>query len=198
MDEQKKYDIIYTDPPWQYKGAEFLAEKSILNGKDNFHYPTMSQDELKAIDVPSLAADNCLMFMWVVSPKLDEGIELLKHWGFKYCTVAFIWHKQKTNPGAYSLSSVEMCIVGKHGKIPTPRGARNIKQFLSLPRGKHSQKPLEVRRRIEKMFPTQSKLEMFARCASNGWDLWGNELDNDIDLEEGGRKTFEGYNKYFE
>ncbi len=88
--------------------------------------------------------------------------------------------------------------MGKHGKIPTPRGARNIKQFLSLPRGKHSQKPLEVRRRIEKMFPTQSKLEMFARCASNGWDLWGNELDNDIDLEEGGRKTFEGYNKYFE
>ena len=96
------------------------------------------------------------------------------------------------------MSSVEMVIVGRKGNIPTPRGARNIKQFLSLPKGKHSQKPHEIRRRIEQMFPTQNKLEMFARCASDGWDLWGNELDNDIDLPDSGRRTFEGLENYFE
>ncbi len=177
---------------------EFLGKKSLLDGKDNFHYPTMSQDELKAIDVQSLCAENCIMFMWCVSPKLDEAIELLKYWGFKYCTIGFVWDKQKTNPGAYTMSAVEICIIGRKGNIPTPRGVRNVKQFLSLPRGKHSQKPLEIRNRIERMFPEQSKLEMFARSTTKGWDVYSNELENDTDLKDDGRKTFDGLEKYFE
>lgn len=188
----KKYEIIYTDPAWQYSSSDTLAEKSLLNQNDNFHYPTMPLEDIKAIDVPSLCDDNCLMFMWVVSPMLDDGIELLKHWGFDYNTIAFCWYKQKTNPGYYTMSSIELCIVGKKGKIPEPRGARNIKQFLSQGRGKHSEKPSQIRTRIEQMFPTQNKLEMFARTASDDWDIWGNELDTDIDLEVEQRNVFEG------
>lgn len=194
----KQYDIIYTDPPWQYNSSDNLAKTSLLNKDENFHYPTMSLDKLKNIDVQSLAKPDCLMFMWVVNPMLDDGIELLKHWGFNFATVGFVWDKQKVNPGYYTMSSIEMCIIGKKGKIPEPRGERNIRQFLSLTRGKHSAKPHEVRTRIERMFPEQSKLEMFARTASDGWHLWGNDIINpdDIGIDVTTRNTFDGMDDF--
>ena len=80
------------------------------------------------------------------------------------------------------MSQVEICIVGKKGRIPKPRGLRNIRQFLSKMRGKHSEKPTEVRERIEKMFPVQSKIELFARTRHVGWDSWGNEVECDVQL----------------
>ncbi len=194
----KKYDIIYCDPPWQYNSSDNLGKTSLLNKDENFHYPTMPLDKIKEIDVQSLCADNCLMFIWLVNPMLDDGIDLLKHWGFTFATVGFVWQKQKTNPGYYTMSSIEMCIIGKKGKIPTPRGARNVKQFLSMPRGKHSQKPHEVRSRIEQMFPIQNKIEMFAREKNAGWDVWGNEFDNDVELHETNRNLFHKFEDYFE
>lgn len=178
----KKYEIIYADPPWQYKSKENLAKKSILNGKLDSHYKTMTIAELKQLPMNNISDENCMLFMWVVSPMLDDGINLMKSWGFKYSTIAFIWHKQRVNPGHYTMSECEICIVGKRGKIPTPRGARNVRQFLSEKSGRHSAKPEEIRRRIEQMFPTQNKLEMFARQHPEGWDVWGDEVENSIDL----------------
>ena len=89
--------------------------------------------------------------MWSSSPHLDQAIELLKAWGFAYSTIAFVWDKQRVNPSFYTMSQCEICIVGKKGKIPQPRGVRNIRQFVSEMRGKHSAKPAEVRKRIELM-----------------------------------------------
>ena len=76
--------------------------------------------------------------MLIVKPKVELGIEVLKSWGFTYVTIAFIWHKQRTNPGYYTMSECEICVVGKKGKIPNPRGSRNERQFLSELRTKHS------------------------------------------------------------
>lgn len=115
-------------------------------------------------------------------PDVKEGIEVMEAWGFKYATIAFIWHKQRTNPGHYTMSECEICLVGKRGTIPTPRGARNVRQFLSEMRGKHSAKPNEIRTRIETMFPTQNKVELFARKNVLGWDAWGNECENSITI----------------
>jgi N6-adenosine-specific RNA methylase IME4 len=179
---KNKYNIIYADPAWEYNTKECLAKTSILNGEINTHYNTLTMDGLKSLNVESLADDDCLLFIWVVSPMLDEGIEVLKSWGFKYATIAFIWHKQKTNPGHYTMSECEICLVGKRGRIPTPRGARNVRQFLSEMRGKHSAKPIEIQKRIELMFPTQNKLEMFARNKREGWHSWGNEVVSDVVL----------------
>lgn len=178
----KKYEIIYADPAWQYKTKESLAKTSILNGELNTHYGTMTIAELGGLPLKSISDKNSMLFMWVVSPMLDDGIELMKKWGFKYSTIAFIWHKQRANPGHYTMSECEICLVGRRGKIPTPRGARNVRQFLSEMRGRHSAKPTEIRKRIEAMFPTQTKLEMFARHSADGWDVWGNEVENSIDL----------------
>ena len=74
------------------------------------------------------------------------------------------------------MSQCELCLVFKHGKIPAPRGARNVRQLVSEPRGRHSAKPEEVRRRIEAMFPTQRKIELFARAPATGWTAWGLEV----------------------
>lgn len=178
----KKYQIIYADPAWQYKSKECLAKKSILNGKLNSHYPTMDIKDIKNLPVGEVADENCLLFLWVVSPMLDDCIDVLKSWGFKYSTIGFVWYKQKTNPGSYTMSECEICLIGKKGNIPSPRGLRNIRQFLSEQKTKHSSKPQEIRNRIYKMFPTQNKVELFAREKVEGWDSWGNEVESDINL----------------
>ena len=140
----------------------------------------MDLTRLKLLNVAEHCEKDCLLFMWATSPHLDQAIELLKSWGFQWATVGFVWDKQRVNPGFYTMSQVELCLIGKRGKIPSPRGARNIRQFVSEMRGDHSAKPAEVRKRIEQMFPTQKKLELFAREKVPGWDSWGNEIESDV------------------
>ena len=82
----------------------------------------------------------------------------------------------KHNPGRYTLSYCELCLLFKRGRIPQPRGARNVSQLIRTPRKKHSEKPKEALERIEKMFPTQNKIELFARYRHNNWDAWGLEV----------------------
>ena len=179
-----KYSVIYCDPPWDYKGQKQHNGKG---GKDTGgaikHYDTVTLKDLKGLNVHTICEDDCLMFMWTSSPHLDQAIDLMQAWGFKYATIAFVWDKQKVNPGFYTMSQCEICLVGKKGKIPQPRGARNVRQFISEMRGKHSEKPTAVRDRITEMFPTQKKIELFARNKTDGWDFWGNEVDCDVDLE---------------
>ncbi len=79
------------------------------------------------------------------------------------------------NPGHYTLSQCELCLVFRRGRIPTPRGSRNERQLVAAPRGAHSEKPAEVRRRIERMFPGQKKIELFARTRAPGWEAWGRD-----------------------
>ena len=117
--------------------------------------------------------------MWATSPHLDQAIELGKAWGFKWATVAFVWDKQRSNPGFYTLSECELCLVFKKGRIPQPRGLRNIRQLVSVKRTNHSTKPEEVRENIESMFPKQKKIELFARTRIKGWDAWGLEINPD-------------------
>jgi N6-adenosine-specific RNA methylase IME4 len=140
----------------------------------------MTLEELKKLDIPSITDNNALLFMWSSSPHLPQAIELMNAWGFEYKTIAFVWDKQKVNPGYYTMSQVEICLVGKKGNIPSPRGTRNERQFLSSLRGRHSEKPSEVRDRITRMFPEQKKVELFARQKVDGWDCWGNEVETNI------------------
>lgn len=181
---EKKYDIIYADPPWDYGGkmqfdkTSASAEKmdwsrNIFISSANFKYPTLKLKELKKIPLLEIANDDCLLFMWVTNPHLAQGIDLGLSWGFEYRTVAFVWDKMVHNPGKYTLSYCELCLVFKRGRIPSPRGTRNEKQLLRAPRGDHSVKPSEVRDAIERMFPTQEKIELFARNRPEKWDVWG-------------------------
>ena len=170
------YEIIYADPPWDYKGQlQHAGVGSEDTGGAVRHYPTVVLDDLMKLDVPSIAADDSLLFLWATSPHLDQAIELGKVWGFAWATVAFVWDKVRVNPGFYTMSQCELCLVFKRGKIPRPRGIRNARQLVTVKRGPHSAKPEEVRRRIEAMFPSQRKVELFARCRMSGWEPWGLE-----------------------
>jgi N6-adenosine-specific RNA methylase IME4 len=177
----KKYQIIYSDPPWSYQASQFNnTDNSKTSTGAEAHYKTMKTKELKQTftkRIKEICDQDCLLFMWTSSPHLEEALELGVHWGFKYITVAFVWHKQKPNVGYYTMSECELCLLFKKGKIPTPRGSRNTRQFLSELRREHSRKPDEIRNRITSMFPTQNKLEMFARNNTKGWDVFGHETD---------------------
>lgn len=191
---KEKYEIIYADPPWDYggkmqydktciKSENINFKKKIFISSAAFKYPTLKLSELKFLNVPEIAAEDCLLFMWTTGPQLAKSIELGSAWGFEYRTVAFVWDKKIHNPGRYTLSQTEFVLVFKKGKIPTPRGERNIRQFLSVPRGKHSEKPEEVILGITKMFPQQKKIELFARKNYIGWDNWGLEIpDNKVEI----------------
>lgn len=181
---EKKYDIIYADPPWDYNGkmqfdksgrkdVNLNWNNNIFISAANFKYPTLTTKEMKLIPILEIAKDDCLLFMWVTNPHLAQGIELGKAWGFEYRTVAFVWDKMSHNPGQYTVSYCELCLVFKRGRIPTPRGAINIKQLIRVPRREHSEKPIEVSKSIELMFPSQKRIELFARHKPKNWDVWG-------------------------
>ncbi|WP_419842041.1 MT-A70 family methyltransferase [Candidatus Poriferisodalis sp.] len=172
------FDILYADPPWDYKGQ---LQHNGPGGQDSGgavrHYPTVRLGDLKRLQVRDIAANNSLLFMWATNPHLDQAIELGKAWGFAWATVAFVWDKQRISPGFYTMSQCELCLVFKRGRIPRPRGARNVRQLVQEERQAHSAKPDEVRRRIDAMFPEQSKIELFARsCTERGWATWGLEV----------------------
>ena len=177
----KKYGIIYIDPPWEYKKSRAILDtrkKYKGSSKADDHYPTMSLTELKKLLINEMLEDNALVFMWTTGPLLKRSIRLGTTWGLQYATIGFVWDKQQVNPGNYTMSQIELCLIFKKGAIPTPRGARNVKQFLSQERREHSRKPDEVRRRIDEMFPDLKKLEMFARSMpDNDWDAYGNEVN---------------------
>jgi N6-adenosine-specific RNA methylase IME4 len=179
----KKYQIIYADPPWKAPTKECIAKKSTITDNASFHYPAMTTKQICELPIEKITDRDCLLFLWVRSPMLEDGLIVGKKWGFVYRTVAFIWHKQRINPGHYTLSECEICLVFKKGKIPK-KAVHNIKQFLSEKRTTHSTKPMEIRKRIEQMFPTQNKIELFARQKTDGWDVWGNEVESDINLNE--------------
>ena len=174
-----KFDVLYVDPPWDYKGQ---LQHNGAGGSDTGgavrHYPTVPAVEMATWRVGDvLAAENALLFLWATSPHLDQAIALGEAWGFKWATVAFVWDKCKVNPGFYTMSQYELCLVMKRGKIPDRGGgSRSVRQSVVEERARHSAKPDEVRRRITEMFPQARKLEMFARSNQvDGWTTWGLE-----------------------
>ena len=185
-----KYNIIYADPPWEY------GSKSAVNNssggeikKLSEHYQSMSITDIKNIPVKDITMDDACCFMWVTDSHLEEGIEVMKSWGFKYKTVAFVWVKT-TNKGNFcknvapwTLKSTELCLFGTKGKMTKYKQNNSVESLVFAERFKHSQKPEEVRKRIESLFGDLPKVELFARKASEGWDTIGNDIDG-MDIKE--------------
>ena len=189
-----KYQVIYADPPWDYGGKMQYDKSSIkdlnIGFKKNifissaaFKYPTLNLKDLLKLNVGSITEKDCILFMWTTGPQLSNSILLGEGWGFEYKTVAFVWNKMVHNPGRYTLSQTEFVLAFKKGKFPTPRGARNIRQLIESTRTNHSEKPIQVIEGITKMFPSQNKIELFARNNFMGWDNWGLEIpDSKIEI----------------
>ncbi len=145
--QPKRYGAILLDPAWQFK----VWNKDTGNGRSaESHYKTMTLDDMKALPLQKLMADDCAVFMWAVMPMLPEALELGKAWGLEYKTCAFAWAK-----------------VNKRA---------SVRQLIVSAIRKHSQKPDDTHQRIEQLVDG-AYLELFARERRNGWDVIGNEID---------------------
>lgn len=170
----KKYDIIYADPPWRYNNRR-------CNGACENHYETMKIKDICDLPVKNLCSDNCVMFLWTTYPMLQEAFKLIESWGFKYKTIGFQWIKQNKSGNGYffglgrwTRGNSECCLIATKGK---PKRINNsVSQLIVSPIQSHSKKPDETREKIVELMGDLSRIELFARQSTKGWDVWGNEV----------------------
>jgi len=175
-----KYSIIYADPPWKY-------EDNRCQGACERHYATLSNKRICELPVNKLAAENSVLFLWATYPMLKEAFEVIDSWGFTYKTIAFQWVKLNKSGNGYFLglgrwsrSNTEPCLLAVKGK--PKRVSASVRQLITSPLRRHSQKPDETRDRIVELVGDLPRLELFAREKIDGWDSWGNEVKNNIKL----------------
>jgi N6-adenosine-specific RNA methylase IME4 len=181
----KKYNIIYADPPWQFTSVKTGGK---MNSGAAAKYAVMSLDQLKALDVADLCEKDCVLVMWYVSSQPQEALDLVKAWGFTLKNMnAFIWRKLSTNliphfgMGYWTRAGAECALIAVRGKPKAE--CRSIRQVRDEPVGEHSEKPAIFRDDIVKLCGDLPRLEMFARVAAPGWDVFGNEVDNSVHID---------------
>lgn len=174
----KKYNIIYADPAWSYNDKR--TGKRISGGAIN-HYKTMNIEDIKSLPIKEISCENCMLFLWVTFPNLQEGLDTIKSWGFKYKTLGFSWiktNKKNGKPffgiGYYTKSNCEICLIGVKGR--PIKQSNYVSSVVISPREEHSKKPNEVREKIVELCGDIPRIELFARQYADGWDCWGNEV----------------------
>tara|TARA_R110001592_G_scaffold622_1_gene3256 strand:- start:108 stop:647 length:540 start_codon:yes stop_codon:yes gene_type:complete len=173
----KKYNIIYSDPAWTFKNWNKDQEKVLRK----VPYATMKDEDIKNLPVKNITDNNCILFLWVTYPKLLDGIETIKSWGFEYKTCGFSWIKKnkKSNSlfmgmGYWTRSNNEICLLATKGK--PKKISSSVHQVVYEPIREHSRKPDCVRNRIVELCGDLPRIELFARQKTDGWDAWGNEV----------------------
>ena len=170
----KKYKIIYADPAWSYKGQ-------MMNSSVTDHYSVMNLKDICNLPVKQIADEDCVLFMWVTLPKLNEFMEVVKSWGFEYKSTAFVWCKKNKKSdsfflglGRWTRANPEICILATKGK--PKRLSNSVRQLQVFPIEKHSKKPDKFKDLILELVGDLPRIELFARQKTEGWDSWGNEV----------------------
>lgn len=173
----KKYSVIYADPPWDFKNWSYTGE--VKNAK--IHYPCMSIKDICEIPVSNIADDDCVLLMWTTDPMLEKSFDVIKSWGFTYKTMGFVWAKtNKTNLGFFqglgywTRANPEYCLLATKGK--PKRISNDVNTLVVSDRREHSRKPDEMYAHIEKLLDGPY-IELFARNKKDGWDSWGNQTE---------------------
>ena len=162
----KKYRVIYADPPWSYNDKQNTSK---LGGAAK-HYDTMPLEDICALTIP--AQSNSVLFMWATSPLLEDAFKVINAWGFKYKT-SFVWDKVLHAMGHYNSVRHELLLIATRGSC-TPDIAKLYDSVVSIERTEHSRKPAWFREMIDELYPVGERIELFAREAPKGWDVWGN------------------------
>lgn len=171
----KKFNIIYSDPPWSYNDKALAGNRGAI-----CKYPVMDIKAICGLPVKDIAAEDCVLFMWVTFPKLNECFEVIKAWGFEYKTVGFTWVKKTgrgtwfMGMGRWSRANAEICLLATRGK--PKRVNAGVRQVIESIPERHSKKPDEVRERIVQLCGDLPRIELFARETASGWESWGNEI----------------------
>lgn len=170
------FPLIYADPPWKF---DIYSEKGLERTPDQ-HYPTLSDREIIDFEVSGrtmaeVAASKAALFMWCTSSNLERALAVMRGWGFDFKSSA-VWVKDKTGLGLVFRNQHEVILYGTKGAMPGPQF--QPPSVFNYPRSRHSAKPIEVRKAIEKMYPDfneTSRLELFARDTAKGWTSHGFE-----------------------
>ena len=175
---KKKYNIIYADPPWTYR--VFCTRGKGKKTAEN-HYPCMKKEDIQNLPIQNISENDSVLFLWVTFPCLEEGLELIKKWGFKYKTCAFTWVKKNKKKdsffyglGYWTRANAEICLLATKGK--PKRISRSVEQICDSKIMEHSRKPDEIRDRIVQLCGDLPRIELFARQHVEGWDCFGNEV----------------------
>lgn len=177
----KKYNIIYADPPWKYNDKmKMQGTHGMIRGAESF-YNTMTLQDIKSLPIKDIATEDAILFMWVTMPLLPNVFEVIEAWGFKYKTCGFCWVKRTKNGnihlgmGHYTRGNAELCLIGIKKNKPQFH-TRSLSQIVESEIRKHSQKPDEIRDKIVELCGDVPRIELFARQYAEGWDCWGNEV----------------------
>ena len=173
-----KYRVLYADPPWSYSDKQSVkGDFGTGTGAAEAHYPSLSVSELRALPISGLVQEDAVLFLWVTSPLLPEGLNVAQAWGFKY-KAAFVWDKVKHNMGHYNSVRHELLLICTRGSC-TPDVSTLFDSVQSIERTTHSEKPEEFRTIIDTLYPHGERLELFRRGNTpDGWKVWGNETHN--------------------
>jgi len=179
-----KFQIVYADPAWSYNDKCHSGKRGA-----GYKYNVTGTDEIAALPVASIAAENCTLFMWATFPMLPDALRVISAWGFEYKTAAFVW--VKTNKvatdtdffgmGNWTRANAEVCLLGVKGK--PKRISAGVRQVIRRPIMGHSEKPPEIRDRIVELMGDLPRVELFARSATLGWSIWGDQVESTILLE---------------
>lgn len=177
------FGTIVADPPWTYtyESRKTEAKGTGWRGSAQRHYDTMTMADIKALPVADVAADDAVLWLWVVNPMLTRCIEVCESWGFSYrglltwakCTPD-LFPTPVTGTGYWLRGATEHAVLAVRGKPERLR--RNVPSWFAAPRGRHSAKPAEAFRIFETYSPGP-RLELFARSPRPGWTTWGDEAD---------------------
>ena len=167
----KRYGVILADPEWEFQvwNEDTGSDRSAEN-----HYPTSTLGEIKKRDVPSIAADDSVLFLWATPPMLPQALEVMAAWGFSYKS-QWAWVKDKAGNGYWNRNQHEILLLGTRGNVPAPIQGPKSASVIFAPVAQHSEKPKAFYRLIEGHFPTLPKIELNAREKRKGWTAWGNE-----------------------
>lgn len=179
-----RFSIIYADPAWSYNDKCHSGKRGA-----GYKYTVTGTEEIAALPVADLAAENCTLFMWATFPMLLDAFHVIAAWGFTYKTAAFVWVKTNKTAtdtdffgmGNWTRANAEVCLLGVKGK--PKRISAGIRQVIRRPIMGHSEKPPEVRDRIVELMGDLPRVELFARQATSGWSIWGNEVESTISLD---------------
>ena len=177
-DTDKRYNIIYADPPWTFKT---YSKKGKEKKSAECHYNCMNINDIYNLPIQDISTDDCILFLWVTFPLLQEGIETIKRWGFTYKTCAFNWVKKNKKSdsffwglGYWTRSNSEICLLATKGK--PKRISKSVHQIINTAIEEHSRKPFIARDKIVELCGDLPRIELFARQTVENWDCWGNEV----------------------
>lgn len=190
----KKYNIIYADPPWEVKrvrgiknntssrsGVGYYERMQLLPDKGkNPDFPTMSIKEIVELPVKDLAEDNAVLYLWTINKYLEETYSIARAWGFKPSCLLH-WVKKPRGillAGAFA-PNVEYLMYCRRGGLKTIKKL-NTRWFLQPRINRHSEKPKFFRELITQVHGDLPRIELFSRHETSGWDVWGDEINKGI------------------